>query len=66
MENNKFIKVCIKNSTCYYFDDVIIFEDFHFDTLIDEKYFNLWCDKRTYNLAFLRLSEQEIASRNLS
>ena len=47
MENNKFIKVCTKNSTCYYFDDVIIFEDFHFDTLIDEKYFNLWCDKRT-------------------
>ena len=23
MENNEFKKVCIKNCTCYYFDDVI-------------------------------------------
>ena len=27
----------MKNRTCYYFDDVIKFEDFNFDVLIDEK-----------------------------
>ena len=39
IENNKFLKVCIKNHTCYYFDDIIKFEDFDFDNiLIDENY----------------------------
>ena len=38
MKNNEFYKVCIKNRRCYYFDDIIRFEDFDFDnTLIDEK-----------------------------
>ena len=38
MENNEFKKVCIKNRTCYYFDDVIKLEDFEIDNiLIDEK-----------------------------
>ena len=39
MENNKFKTVCNKNRTCFKnFDDIIIFEDFDFDTtLIDEK-----------------------------
>ena len=45
MENNELKKVTVKNSTCYYFDDTIKFEDFYFDnTLLDEKsgkYFNL-------------------------
>ena len=27
MENNEFKKVCIKNHTCYYFNDIIKFED---------------------------------------
>ena len=30
MENNKFLKVLIKNCTCYYFDDIIKFENFDF------------------------------------
>ena len=38
-------KVCIKNRTCHYFDDIIKLEDFDLDVLIDEKttlkYFDL-------------------------
>ena len=38
MENNKFLKVCIKKSTCYFFDNIIELEDFDLDNfLIDEK-----------------------------
>ena len=38
MENNELKKVCIKNRTCYYFNDIIKLEDFDFDNiLIDEK-----------------------------
>ena len=38
MENNEFKKVCIKNRTCYYFNDIIKLEDFDLDNiLIDEK-----------------------------
>ena len=37
MENNEFKKVLIKNHICYYFDDIIKFEDFESDNiLIDE------------------------------
>ena len=28
MENNELKKVCIKNRTCYYFDDIIKLEGF--------------------------------------
>ena len=35
---NEFEKACIKNRTCYYFDDILKFEDFGFDNiLIDQK-----------------------------
>ena len=38
MENNQFKLVCIKNSTCYYFDDIIKLENFDLDNiLIGEK-----------------------------
>ena len=38
MENKEIKKVCIKNRTCYYFDDRIELEDFHLgNILIDEK-----------------------------
>ena len=37
MENNEFKKVRTKSRTCYYFDDIVKFEDFDFDILIDEK-----------------------------
>ena len=38
MKNNELKKVCIKNRTCYYFDDIIKVEDFDLDNiLIDEK-----------------------------
>ena len=34
IENNEFRKVCIKNHTCYYFDDIIKLGDFHFDNIL--------------------------------
>ena len=38
MENDEFKIICIKNRTCYYFDEIIKLEDFDFDNiLIDEK-----------------------------
>ena len=38
MENNEFKNACIKNSMCYYFDDLAKFKDFHFNNiLINEK-----------------------------
>ena len=38
MENNELKKVCIKNRTYCYFDDIIKLEDFDIDNiLIDEK-----------------------------
>ena len=38
MENNELKKVCIKNRTCCYFDDIIKIADFDFDNiLLDEK-----------------------------
>ena len=33
MENNEIKKFHIKNSTCYYFDDITKLEDFHFDNI---------------------------------
>ena len=41
MKNNELNKVRINNRICYYFDDIVKFEDFNFDNvLIDEKYFD--------------------------
>ena len=38
MENNEFKKVCIKNRTCHYIDDIIKLQDFNFDNILtDEK-----------------------------
>ena len=38
MEPNEFKEVRIKQLTCYYFDDLIKFEEFNFDNiLMDEK-----------------------------
>ena len=38
MENDQIKKVCVKNRTCYYFDDIIKLEHFDLDNiLIDEK-----------------------------
>ena len=38
MKGDKFLKVCLKSCTCYYFDDIIKFEDFDFgNILLDEK-----------------------------
>ena len=38
MENNELKKVCFKNCTCYYFDDLIKLEDFDlYNVLIDAK-----------------------------
>ena len=41
MESNDELKeVDIKNLICYYFDDIIKTEDFHFD--------NIWIDEKSY------------------
>ena len=38
--NNELKEINIKNSTCYYFDDIIKIEDFDFDNIsLDEKSF---------------------------
>ena len=38
MQNIELIRVCIKNLTYYYLDDITKFEDFDFDNIIlDEK-----------------------------
>ena len=37
MENNEFIKVNIKNSRSYYFDDIIKLEDFHRNIILIEE-----------------------------
>ena len=34
MENIEFRKVCIKNSKCYHFDDIIKLEDFDLDNIL--------------------------------
>ena len=34
MENNKYKEVCIKNRTCYYFDDIIKLQDFDIDNIL--------------------------------
>ena len=34
VENNEFSKVCIKNRTRYYFDDIIKVEDFDIDNIL--------------------------------
>ena len=32
MENNEFKKVCMKNCSCYYFDDIVKLEDLDLDS----------------------------------
>ena len=34
MENIEFQKVCIKNRTCYYFNDITKLEDFDLDNIL--------------------------------
>ena len=34
MENNEMKKICIKNPMCYFWVDIIIFEDFDFDYIL--------------------------------
>ena len=52
MENNELKKVSIKNRACYYFDNIIKFEDFDFDNILlgwkfIRKYFGLWRSYKT-------------------
>ena len=37
MENNEFKKVCVKNPTCYCFDDIIKLQDFDIDNILIDK-----------------------------
>ena len=43
MENNEFLKVCVKNATCYYFDGIIKLED----------YDNISIDKKSHKNIFI-------------
>ena len=54
MENNELKKVCIKNRTSYYFDDIIKLKDFDLDHfLIDENsHENILIYDRWYNTLF--------------
>ena len=36
MENKEFKKVCVKNISCYYFDDMFKLNDFYLNVLLDE------------------------------
>ena len=36
MPNNEFERVCFKNLTCYYFDDIIKLKDFNLDSILIE------------------------------
>ena len=36
MENNEFKKVCFKNCTCYYFDDIFKLEYFDIDIILTD------------------------------
>ena len=51
MENNELKKVCIKNRTCYYFDDIIGIEDFDFDNILlyEQSYENILIYDISYN-----------------
>ena len=66
MENNELKKVCIKNLTCYYFDDIIKLEYFNLDNiLIDEKsyenilIFDIW-DKNSVGSKRFRIKFDKI------
>ena len=54
VENNEFKKVCIKNRTCYYFDDLIKIQDFNSgNILLDEKsYENTLSDTKPLRIMF--------------
>ena len=57
MENNEFKRVCIKNFTCYYFDDIIKLEDFDLDNiLIDGKSYEKIL---IYNISYKTLIERK-------
>ena len=44
MENNEFTKIDIKNRACYYYDDIIMLEDFDLD--------NILIEKNSYNISY--------------
>ena len=64
MENNELKKICIRNRTCYYFDDIIKLEDFDLDNiLIDKKIHEniLIYDISYKNLIGSKFGEKKIA-----
>ena len=49
--NVKLKQIDIKNCTCYYFNDMIKIQNFHFDKiLIGEKYKNILVNKISYKI----------------
>ena len=50
MKNNKSKKVSIKNCTCYYYDNIIKFEDFGFHKIIRKSYENIFICNISYKI----------------
>ena len=50
MENNKSKKVSIKNGMCYYYDNIIKFEDFGFHKIIRKSYENIFICNISYKI----------------
>ena len=46
--NDRFLKNIIKNHMCYYFDDIMIFEDFDLDNILK--------DEKSNNILFYNIS----------
>ena len=64
MENNELKKICIRNRTCYYFDDIIKLEDFDLDNILMDKKIHeniLIYDISYKNLIGSKFGEKEIA-----
>ena len=58
MEKNEFKKVFIKNHTCYFFDGIIVWEDFDLDNILKK-------DKSNENILIYDISYQTLI-QNLS
>ena len=57
MENDEFQKVCIKNCTCYYFDNTLIDKKLHENILIHNISYKAWIDPKHLRIRFSKIDE---------
>ena len=57
MENDEFQKVCIKNCTRYYFDNILIDEKLHENILIYNISYKTWIDTKHLRNRFSKIDE---------